>query len=173
VTDAGLANIAQLSRLEELYLQGSKVTGAGLPALRNLKRLRILRLDVLPIRDEELKHVAHLENLEYLDLSQTQVTGDGLKYLAGLRRLRKLSLMSNSHFNGNGLSNLTVLFSKGTPENLGRELSLGWTSIGDDSLETLKTFTGLAKLDVHSTMLTTNGLIKLKQALPRTDVQHY
>ncbi len=48
VTDADLTQLSKLEHLEELNLIGTKTVGEGLAALRSLKRLRSLEIDLSP-----------------------------------------------------------------------------------------------------------------------------
>ena len=71
VTDAGLAHLEGLTRLEWLTLDLTQVTGAG------------------------MEHLQGLTKLETLLLSNTQVTDAGLKYLDGLTALKWLELTND------------------------------------------------------------------------------
>ena len=67
-----------------------------LNALQNLKKvtpqLISLKLNKMPVKDEDLQFLSSFENLETFYLNQTEVSGKGLSYLAGLTKLEKLSL---------------------------------------------------------------------------------
>ncbi|HEY1848349.1 MAG TPA: c-type cytochrome domain-containing protein [Opitutaceae bacterium] len=73
-----------------LDLGGTAVTDAGLAAVAPMRRLERLHLDGLPITDAGLSHLSALRRLEYLNLRGTSVTDKGLPSLDGMPRLRSL-----------------------------------------------------------------------------------
>jgi hypothetical protein len=83
IADAGLAQIAGLTRLQELDLQSTQITDAGLAHLARLTRLQRLSLDGTKITDAGLAHLAGLTRLQWLWLlnNNSQVTDDGVKKL--------------------------------------------------------------------------------------------
>ncbi len=92
VTDAGVAQLAPLARLRILDLKGTRVTDAGLAVLRHFPRLQALYLTRTAITDAGLAHVARLADLRTLILWDTAITDAGLEHLAGLHRLTDLIL---------------------------------------------------------------------------------
>jgi uncharacterized protein (TIGR03067 family) len=68
VTDECLAEIARLSRLEELELFGDGVTDRGAEHLRRLVNLRKLSIRGSQMTDGGLRQLADLPDLQYLDL---------------------------------------------------------------------------------------------------------
>lgn len=56
------------------------------------KQLVELKLDHLPIKDDDLSIIAQLEQLEVLNLNSTDISGTGLDILAGCQNLRSLAL---------------------------------------------------------------------------------
>jgi hypothetical protein len=85
VTDAGLAHLRRLPRLELLRLGSAKVTDAGLEQIARLPGLRFLILVGTPITDAGLDHVERLSQLESLYLEGTAVTDAGLSKLKQAR----------------------------------------------------------------------------------------
>jgi len=73
VTDAGLAHLKGLSRLERLGLEKTGVKGPGLIHLKGMKSLKDLWLSELPISDADLAPLAGLTSLETLGLRETRV----------------------------------------------------------------------------------------------------
>ena len=173
VTDAGLTNLAGFRKLEELFLQHSKVHGAGLSNLTELQELRVLRLDGLPLRDEHLRHLAGLTNLEKLDLGQTEISGNGLTYLAGLTNLVSLSFGANGRLRTEELQHLLPVYGTERSGTNDCTLNLGWTSVDDRAVETLKQFRRLTTLNLKSTRISAAGLKELERALKGTKVEYY
>ena len=81
VTDAGLKELAALTKLTRLFLFKTPVTDAGLKELAPLKALTKLDLDDTKVTDAGLKELATLTNLTNLFLTNTQVTDEGVKEL--------------------------------------------------------------------------------------------
>ena len=69
MTDEGLKQLKQLTRLEVLNLWGTRVTNAGLVQLQELQQLRELHLGKTAVRQGGLKHLSGLP----------QPSGDSLK----------------------------------------------------------------------------------------------
>jgi hypothetical protein len=76
-----------------LSLARTKVTDAGLAALKPLQRLTFLDLTDTAITDAALKELKGFPQLATLILSRTKVTDEGLAELKGLPALRSLNLM--------------------------------------------------------------------------------
>ena len=81
-----------MNRLEYLDLTGSKITGKGLAALKNLTQLKTLELDFTQADDLALETIAGFPNLESLSLYRTNVTNAGLIHLKGLKQLISLDV---------------------------------------------------------------------------------
>ena len=92
VTDANLAHVRDLIRLEGLDAAHTEVTDAGLANLQGLTRLERLDLAGTQVTDAGLVHIQGLSRLEGLSLGDTQVTDAGLIYLQGLTGLRLVYL---------------------------------------------------------------------------------
>jgi Leucine Rich repeats (2 copies) len=82
LTDACLAHIEPLQKLESLDLSGNKITDAGLARIAKLPALRTLDLAATEITDAGLVHLTNMKSLETLDLGATRVT------LAAVTRLQ-------------------------------------------------------------------------------------
>ena len=92
VTDAGMPHVAHLTDLEELHLDNTAVTDAGIQLLGGLRHLRILDLKGTRVTDAGLAYLQPLTNLQGLYLTRTATTDDGLRHLAALHDLRILIL---------------------------------------------------------------------------------
>src|SRR5262249_32930838 len=79
-SDVGLAALANLTRLEQLWLQSGhwggegKVTDEGLQHLASLQKLVVLNLTAHPVTASSPVHLLGLMNLEYLNLGGTRTT---------------------------------------------------------------------------------------------------
>jgi Leucine Rich repeat len=95
ITGASLKSVANCHNLETLNLWIMReVTAADLASLRDLKKLRVLDLDVREpkVTDAGLAHLADLTDLEELNLFSQNVTDEGLQHLKKLSALRKLDI---------------------------------------------------------------------------------
>jgi hypothetical protein len=81
VDDTTLARVAKRASLKRLFLEGTKITDAGLRQLAGLKELRELSLAHTAIRDAGLKELEGLADLRTLDVRNTKVTADGVARL--------------------------------------------------------------------------------------------
>jgi hypothetical protein len=80
-SDAGLAHLKALSRLSRLNIANTQVTDAGLANLKGLTSLRVLDLSGTHVTDAGLAHLKVLSKLSRLDLSRTLITDAGMKEL--------------------------------------------------------------------------------------------
>jgi beta-lactamase regulating signal transducer with metallopeptidase domain/Leucine-rich repeat (LRR) protein len=93
ITDAGLAPLAALTKLQTLVLHKSTINGSGLSALAGLDGLQMLSLKDAPIDDRGLEEIANFDALVALDLSGTAITDRGLERLPDkLPQLERLNL---------------------------------------------------------------------------------
>jgi len=95
-TDAGLAHLQHLTRLQTVTFYGSPITDRGILYLRELIDLQNLELGWSLITDEGAREIAQFRNLKILDLQGTKVTNGGVVYLATLPRLEWLALTNTS-----------------------------------------------------------------------------
>ncbi|QDU94921.1 hypothetical protein [Lignipirellula cremea] len=79
VTDDTLLHVAQLPRTRELYLEGTKITDAGLQTLAELAGLHTLDLQRTPISDASWPLFQSLPALRLLLLAGTNVTRPALQ----------------------------------------------------------------------------------------------
>ena len=182
VSDAQLAFLSKLSRLEELHLQATQVGDLSIQALAGLPRLRLLDLSNSTVSDAGLATLAKLGSLEVLRLAGTlvegQVEGLGLDQLAALPNLRELDLgatrLDDRALPGVGkLTGLTRLrlsyteISDGGLQHIAglqklESLQLAGTDIGDAALVHIGKFTHLRELNLNQTRFTDDALVALK-----------
>ena len=138
---------------EIVDLSYSELTAEKLADLKEVKNLRVLKLNKTQISDAGLEQINSLATLESLGLANTQVTDDGLAHLKELKALRALDL-SYTQVTDAGLPHLQGL------ANL-QILDLPLTKITDAGLEQLKGMTSLALIDIRLTKVTDAGLAHL------------
>jgi Leucine Rich repeat len=113
-TDAHLASVSRLSRVERIGLTGSSVTDVGLAHLSGMINLTRLDLSYTKITDAGLQHLEDSSNLSVLILNGTRITDSGLAHLKSLGRLSEIDLADTpvtdaglTHLKG--LHNLSVV----------------------------------------------------------------
>jgi internalin A len=92
-TDATLAEVGRLTRLQVLSADSTSLSDAGLAHLKGLAKLSRLELNGTRITDAGLAHLKGLTNLSHLGLSGTKVSDAGLAHLKGLTKLIYLELV--------------------------------------------------------------------------------
>ncbi len=174
VTDAGLVHLRALTNLQWLSLKGTRfaprpITDSGLKHLRELTKLELLDLSGTRITDVGLAQLNGMTRLKVLNMGLTGLTDVGLAQLKGLHDLERLDLTSTEGLGGPkvsdaGVHHLTAL------SNL-RHLSLIGADVSDASLGQLVKLTRLRSLNLIGTQVTTEGLRKLKFALPNCEIK--
>lgn len=77
VTDADLAMLNKLTRLENLFLGRTKISDAGLEHLKGATHLKTLSLNGTAVTDAGLKQLTDLKELKTLNVQETKVTATG------------------------------------------------------------------------------------------------
>jgi len=144
ISDAGVAHIAPLTGIEELWLScGPGLTSAGLRYLQDFHGLRLLDVSHTSVDDTGLELLSRLKRLERLYLSYTRVTDIGLHWLAALSNLQALGV-AGTRITNDGLREIGRLTGL-------RELVLDSTAIGADGLRHLVGLHGLEELSLPIT----------------------
>ncbi len=174
--DEGLIALADLERLEVLYLQRRKlgpvsmgyvgnvkslrelnlnhsyVTDDGVEALSGLKSVETLRMFASVITDEGVAHLAKLTSLRHLTFSGAKVTDAGLAHLSVLGNLRELKVSRMPHMTDEGLKHVAGITSL-------KSLSLPSSSqITSDGLKHLETLNNLRSLSIPGTLADEVGM---------------
>jgi internalin A len=140
-----------LTKLTELWLTQTPVTGTGLRHLHSLPALGALTITVKGV--EILKNLTALAELRLH--SSRRITDDALPHLAGLSRLRLLNLADTS-VTGSEFSSLRELMQLS-------DLDLHGCPVTDDGLRKLKDMRSLRVLDLRNSRVTDRGLSHLKE----------
>ena len=157
VTDAGVAHLRNLPRIEALWLDGTGLTDAGLRHLKDLRTLKELYLGATGVTNAGLTNLADLTQLKRLGIGHSRVTGAGLIHLRGMSELESLGAEATG-VSGEGfmhLSGLTRL----------RVLILWETKVSDAGLEHLQNLKQLEILALSGPGVTDIGLRASADAL--------
>jgi Leucine-rich repeat (LRR) protein/predicted Ser/Thr protein kinase len=162
VGDALLGRLCQLaSSVEKLALVDCSITNDGLAYLHKWSKLRYLKLNGTRISDAGLTHLAALSSLKVLYFDNTSIGNNGLAHLSKLK-LEQL-VLAKTYVTNDGLKHLT-------------EMPLVMLDLNHDKVITnaglnhLMALTTLRQLKVVDTMVTDEGIRRLKAALPDCQV---
>jgi len=162
--DDDVRRLGQLTGLVGVYVGNHQVTDAGLRPLLNLKEtLLAANLPHCGIGDEGAKVLGQLTNLRQTALGTTKLTDAGLKHLAGLTKVTHLGLNALPLTDA-GLKHLTGMADL-------ESLNLENTSVTDAAVETLAAFKSLTGVNLRGTRVTAAGVKKLRDALPKCQVE--
>ena len=98
------------------------------------------------------------DELASIMLTDSEITGSGWDLISKMKNLKKLVLYDCQVID----SELSNLFALGELKVLG----LGQNPVTDKSIEGLSQFDGLRALDIQGTLITRQGVIRLRAALP-------
>jgi Leucine-rich repeat (LRR) protein len=157
VTDAQLAHLKPMTKLEELYLPSDQnITDAGIGQMQGQDIDDLLKLDLSGTRitGAGLKDF-DLIALEMLNLKNSSITDDGLIFVEGCSNLVGLYL---AHTNVTDAGMHTVQ-THGTM----REFDLRDTQIDDVGLENFENLSDLTLLDLANTKVSSVGMEYLQE----------
>jgi Leucine-rich repeat (LRR) protein len=159
--DRILSELEHFPQLSSLMLHEKQATDAGLAHIRALTKLEYLvLLDATELTDVGVAHLPGLKHLKTLLICRSKMTDAGLASLKDLTRLESLSLQEN-HSTDRGLAQLKNL------KNLKElRLGLGGNRFTDEGLAHLEPLRNLESLDLQGSPITDKGLVHLK-ALPK------
>ena len=158
ITDAGLAHLVKLERLDGLNISRTKVTDAGMVHVGKMKSLTMLRMDGLKLTDKGLAQLKGLTNLWLFAAGGSDITDKGLEHIAAFKKLDLLGL-DGTKVTDAGMKHIVGL-SKLT------RLSLQNTAITDTGAKELHALKGLTVLDLSGTKVTDRCMADLESALP-------
>ena len=92
ITSDDLDHLAELSKLESLSLEATRVDDLGLEKLSHLNQLKFLGLGRTKITDSGITKLRHLVKLEELELWHNQIGDSGIAHLREMKQLRRLNL---------------------------------------------------------------------------------
>jgi Leucine-rich repeat (LRR) protein len=161
ITDAGLAALGDLRKLEFVWLTLDKISDTGVIALLNGRiALKTLIFGNFRMTHAVLEPIGRLENLESLKFLGAPVGGTGLAPLKSLKNLTELYL-DYSQVADDGLKDIAHLTSL-------QKLDLRDTLITDEGLLHLKSLNRLKKLWVTDVNVSQAGCAQLQKLLPGT-----
>jgi len=149
VGDDALEWLGDFPRLEDLAIDGTRVTSEGLSAIEDLAAIRSLRLPATA-RDETLRRLRDRTGIEQLDAQAAAIGDEGLRELRQLTRLKTLDLRGTL-ITDRGLPHLRPLEAL---ENLG----LAETRVTDKGLSYLGELERLATVDLRGTLIDDAGI---------------
>ena len=146
LNDETLRPLARFTRLEELRLGRTEITGRVFDGFPSLHELRVLVLDETDFDNAGMAHLEDSVWMQRLDLSFTHITGEGLRALHNMTALRELSLYGAAVDDGD------VTWLERVP-NL-RNLNLGLTGVADAGARHLRHLRQLEVVHLGGTAIT-------------------
>lgn len=110
IDDRSIQVLRSLLHLENLLLTGARLTDDGLTILDDMKELKRLELDFVPIGDATAARISRLEDLERLSLGETRITDAGFASIC--ERLRGLVAVNL----GPGMTDASVIAASQLPD---------------------------------------------------------
>jgi len=173
-TDNGFESIAAIPNLKRVAVGGNKVTDVGLNVLRLLPNLTTVDLAgsqrtdsglwASAVSDKGLETLAQLRHLQDVNLRAHKLTDAGMVQLGKLAELTALDL-GLTPISARGLESIAGLGA------LRRLVLWKCARITDDAVPVLSRMTALKWLDVEDTGLTSQGVERLRAALPGCTVK--
>ncbi len=146
-TGKALGMVSTLPDLLSLRMEACKVSDDDLKALANMPQLVNLYLGGTQVTDAGLPRIGKLPELVLLDLCDCAITDKGLRSLGHFKQLQHLWLSKTIRYGENDRSQLT-----------------------DGAVEYLSTLKTLIDLQIADSQLTDDGLSRLREALPKTNI---
>jgi len=94
-TDKGLAYAEGFPNLQKISAFTAAMQGDSFKHLSNLKKLRVLRLSRLWLKEENLRYFSQLPCLEFIVLTRANISDLGVKYLSDCKNLLSISMADN------------------------------------------------------------------------------
>jgi hypothetical protein len=154
ITDAGVANLDELTELQSLTLSNTEITDAAAPHLAKHTKLQQLSLGSTHISDAGLAHLSELTDLRYLFLERTRVTDAALVHLQHMKDLEILGV-SQTTVHGPGLANLMGLTKL-------RQIGMSSNPVTDEDLSHFASLSHLEELWLAGTRVTDDGMVQFK-----------
>ncbi len=93
ITDKCLISMPYFKKLEDLHLEAREDSSVVFGALRGNRIMKDLRLDYVPVTDNDLQSISMMPNLRLLELNVSpHISNTGLAHLRKLQHLRVLEL---------------------------------------------------------------------------------
>ncbi|MEL6108774.1 MAG: hypothetical protein AAFU85_22430 [Planctomycetota bacterium] len=150
VSDAGIEHLRNLKKLKALKLSGKKgktmVTDRGFEVLGQIPTLKVLAADFLPITDAGIASLGPLRQVRELYLAKTRITGRSVSTIQGFGGLTKLRLAS-TEFDDDGVASIGSL-----TELVDLDVS-ECAAITDAAAKTFVKLPKLSKLNLYGTSL--------------------
>jgi hypothetical protein len=109
VTDAGLKKIAGLANLQHITAFLTPIRGEFLKDTTSLKKLRILELDAVGLKEEYLQSLPLYPSLVSLHLGHAHISDKGMPFIAKCPKVEELDIGKNPAIDDQGLAYLKNL----------------------------------------------------------------
>jgi internalin A len=162
ISDVGMKYIKEMTTLEMLDIQSKLITERGVADLRDLRKLKSLRLDYCAsMTDKIAETLIELTELEELTLPAT-ITNMGIKKLAGLKKLKRLSL-GGQDIGDDAVKDISEIFPDLESLSVSGVILRTRNEVTDEAVPYLKNLKKLKQLRLVGTQVTDSGLKDLAQ----------
>jgi hypothetical protein len=163
-SDEALQYLVGVPKLRILLLSDTQASDSSMRHLAQLKRLeRLYMWDAVNVGDAGVAHLSELRRLRYIHLTTSRITDKSLEVFAGMPILDGLCLQFN-RISDQGLAHLSQMDKLESLWVCGRE---GETNqITDSGLLRLEKLTKLNELGIQSTLVTNAGAKRFLKAVP-------
>jgi 5-hydroxyisourate hydrolase-like protein (transthyretin family) len=157
ITDAGIAHLAGLKKLNHLHFSNGNLGGDSLAVFSQLPAIKKLSLQENSIDDDALKSLAGIKGLRTLWVGRSKrlITDAGARHLANLTSLEELEMQ------GSDLTDAGVIALKELKQLRHLYLSSRSRAITDASIDSLLNKTKLTSLWMIDSKLTDKGVERL------------
>jgi internalin A len=159
LTDASLASIGKLTRLEELYFIriATTFTSAGVARLKGLKNLKKVELGPSGLDEAGMRHLAALPNLVAVN-GNVPLTGTTAKTIGSLRNLQSLDIGLENRTAPGAVPSLFALTSLEELRFVGARVG---ASLSDENLAGLESLSHLKSLLIGSQDVTDRSMMSI------------
>ena len=163
ITDAGMKYLAGFRKMHQLYLGQTAITDAGVKELAPCEQLAFLGLENTRVTDAGIKAISNLKNLRYFNVGGTGITDASLKDIGAFSQMGFLCLYSTAVTDA-GMKELQGLTQLHT-------LLINDTDVGDAGLKELAPLRMLRKINTRHTPITDAGIHALTEQMPGIKVE--
>lgn len=189
VTDQGLANLREMNQLSFLHLNYTAIGDEGVRRISEMPSVEFLFLVGTKVSDESAASLGRLPKLSHLEVALTPLSGEGVAQIAARTSLKSLGVDARQLTNkaidalraSTTFERLLLSFGEGATDDDVRRLTSAPrltdvtieanSRITDAALDALGEISALTNIFVRSPLVTDAGIERLRQKLPRCQVQ--
>lgn len=150
ISASGLEVLAKFTNLEKLDLTRTAACVGNMQSIGQVKSLKSLEVDFIPLADSDFKNISGLANLEEINLTATRITDNGFRCFENMPKLRLMMLDRMGHLEGKGF--------KWVNKNSIQEIRANGSSIGYFAFQNLSGSPSLEILRLNGARVTDKAM---------------